>query len=248
MILLHVSDLRFNKPWYHWLASDSPAHDVLVITGDLLDAGACGRSGPAAGWVAGWLREYPRPVVVAAGGPSGPWDGDVSTWWIDRWLASLAGDRVTAPGGMTELDGMTLYSHPAGTGAGRVADIWAVRTPPAGPGVAWHDTGHGGGDPDLLYLIRRYGPRLVLCGHVASPLSWVDHFEGVLYLNPGVGDSLRVPNHILVDLDAGTVRHRALAADGGVHESLLGLGMPVGDVADLEPTPETDSSEPLLVS
>jgi hypothetical protein len=248
MTLLHVSDLRFNKTWFRWLSSAAPPHDVLVITGELLDVSARPEGGPQADWVASWLREHPRPVVLAGGGPAGPWDGDLSLWWTDRWLASLAGEHVTVPGGVTEEDGVTIYSHPSGAGAGRVADIWAVRTPPAGPGVAWHDTGHGGGDADLLYLIRRYGPRLVLCGHVPSPLSWVDHFEGVLYLNPGVGDSPRVPNHILVDLDAGMVRHRALAADGRVHESLLGLGASVAEPAEFEPVPDADSSEPLLVN
>ncbi len=198
MILLHVSDLRFNKSWLRWLSSAAPPHDLLVITGDLLRAGTHAGSASQTDEVAAWLREHPRPVVIAAGGPPAPWNGDASAWWIDRWLAGLADEHVTVAGGLTSLEGVSVYSHPAGAGTGRVADVWAVRTPPAGPGVAWHDTGHGGGDPDLLYLIRRYGPRLVLCGQVPSPLSWVDHFEGVLYLNPGVGDSPDVPNHLLI--------------------------------------------------
>ena len=37
MTILHVSDLHFDKRWFHWLSVFAPRHDVLVIAGDLLD-------------------------------------------------------------------------------------------------------------------------------------------------------------------------------------------------------------------
>lgn len=82
--------------------------------------------------------------------------------------------------------------------ANSLGNVWIVHAPPRKTLVATHATGDDGGDPDLVAAVRRYSPRLVLSGHVHSPLHWREHRDATLFLNPGRSTDGPFPNHILV--------------------------------------------------
>ena len=39
MTILHVTDFHSNKRWFDWLLHRAPAHDLVVMSGDMLDLG-----------------------------------------------------------------------------------------------------------------------------------------------------------------------------------------------------------------
>jgi Icc-related predicted phosphoesterase len=104
--------------------------------------------------------------------------------------------------------------------------IWLHHAPPAGSRVCW--TGrHFAGDEFLLAWIKRFGPDLVLSGHIHNaPFlpngSWVDRIGEAWVFNPGRQPG-PWPAYICLDLTAmqaewisfegQSVRQLALAKD-----------------------------------
>lgn len=225
MNILHVADLHYNQNWFHWISESAPEHDLLTIAGDLLDQNHPASHATQVKWVSDWVRRYDRPVVICSGNHDLVRDPEHHVWWPARWLGDVAGPRAWVDGQTADMDGFRVFSYPAcGAPRGQPADAWVVHAPPVGPGVGWRDNGESGGDPTLLSAVAKHQPRIVLCGHVHSPLSWIERFDGVLYLNPGSDARGTVPNHILVDLDDGIVhRVRASGASRSVCEISGGL-------------------------
>ena len=239
MTILHVTDLHFHQPWYTWLATAAPPHDLLVIAGDLLDLNHPASHQRQTDWVAEWVRAYDRPLSLCSGNHDLVWDSAHNVWWPARWLQSLAGPTTWVDGDAAEWRGVTLSHHGAtGTTRAQPADIWVTHVPPLGPGVGWHHDGRAGGDPALLYSVRTYAPRLVLSGHVHRPLHWCDRFDGTLYFNPGMERAAKFPNYILIDLADGSAR-RVRDKGGQVeHDIVLGLaGLPSPLPPEFSPPP-----------
>jgi Icc-related predicted phosphoesterase len=93
-----------------------------------------------------------------------------------------------------------------------------VHAPPSRTLVATRTDGGDAGDRDLVAAVDRYAPRLVLSGHVHSPLHWREHRDNTLFLNPGYERAAAFPNHILVQTEK--TRARLLrAADDEVRET-----------------------------
>lgn len=224
MIILHVANLHFRRSWFKWLRASAPPHDLLVIAGDLLE-----RSDPAShecqiAWVSEWVRDHPTPICIA----SGPHDlvrkpGE-QLWWPADWLHGLAGPRVWTDGERRDYSGFgVLPLPPGGVARGEAAEVWVVHQGPKGPSVSRSSAGWDGGDPFLLYAIRKYRPRLLLCGHLHAPLSWIESFEDTLYLNPGCDDDAAYPNHLLIDFDGGHIRRVCARAGGMERPSIVPL-------------------------
>lgn len=228
MTILHVSDLHYNKTWYAWLAEFAPPHDLLVISGDLLDLNHPASHTRQVEWVSDWVRDFGRPLAICSGNHDLLWDAAHNVWWPARWLLDLAGPQTWVDGQTGEIEGISFFNCPAtGVARGSPADVWIVHAPPEGSGVSWCQDGRGGGDPNLLYSVRKYRPRLVLCGHVHNPLSWIDHFEGGLYLNPGRDPAAAFPNHVVIDLGEGCVRREHGDGRRSSQNVLFGLvGLP----------------------
>jgi Icc-related predicted phosphoesterase len=99
--------------------------------------------------------------------------------------------------------------------------IWVYHAPPEDSPTSWTGRRHYG-DEELGAWIERFGPDIVICGHVhESPFapdgSWIDRIGSTLVLNSGreIGP---VPPHIEVDTDTGTVRW---SSSEGVDERTL---------------------------
>ncbi len=200
MTLLHVTDFHFNKRWFDWLLHHAPAHDLVVMSGDLLDLTLATPQRRQKDWVSGWLRDFPRAIAVCSGNHDLEWDSSVGRWTPAYWLREIDNPLVWTDGQRVTLDGISLLNIGATTRPkGAPADVWVVHAPPSRTLVALRPSGDDGGDPDLVAAIRRHAPRLVLSGHVHTPLHWREHRDGTLLLNPGCEPGARFPNHILVE-------------------------------------------------
>ncbi|HRJ46108.1 MAG TPA: metallophosphoesterase, partial [Opitutaceae bacterium] len=128
MHLLHVSDLHFRRPWFHWLRNDAPAHDALVISGDLLDHRLPDVPAQMA-WVGEWLQASPVPVVVSSGNHDLEWDAARYRWQPAYWLRRLSPpvypDGTVLEHGSLALAPIACTQHPRSA----AADGWVVHTP-----------------------------------------------------------------------------------------------------------------------
>jgi predicted MPP superfamily phosphohydrolase len=202
MTILHVTDFHFNKRWFDWLLHRAPGHDVVALSGDLLDLAAATPHSRQIAWVSDWLNGFPRPLFVCSGNHDLEWDSHADRWTPAYWLRDIVNPLVWTDGQRVELNGLSFLNIGATTRPkGGDADVWVVHAPPSKTLVATRTDGADAGDPDLVPAARRHSPRLVLSGHVHAPLHWRQRRDGTLFLNPGRGADGALPNHILVRTD-----------------------------------------------
>lgn len=199
MTILHVTDFHFNKRWFDWLLQRAPAHDIVAMSGDLLDLSAPTPQRRQIDWVSGWLSEFPRPITVCSGNHDLEWDSQSERWMPAYWLREIANPRLWSDGQRVELDGISFLNLGATTRPkGGRADVWIVHAPPSKTLVATRADGVDAGDRDLVAAVSRDAPHLVLSGHVHTPRRWREHRDQTLFLNPGRNPAAAFPNHILV--------------------------------------------------
>jgi Icc-related predicted phosphoesterase len=202
MTILHVTDFHFNKRWFDWLLHRAPAHDLVAMSGDLLDLAAATPQRRQIAWVSDWLNDFPRPIAVCSGNHDLEWDSEAEHWKPAYWLRDIVNPCVWTDGHRIVLNGVSFLTIGATTRPkGGHADVWVVHAPPSGTLVATRSTGVDAGDADLVCTTRRYGPRLLLSGHVHAPRHWREQRGDTLLLNPGRTVDAPFPNHILVETE-----------------------------------------------
>lgn len=202
MNILHVTDFHFNKHWFDWLLHRAPAHDLVVMSGDMLDLATATPQRRQIEWVSAWLDDFPRPISVCSGNHDLEWDSRSERWKPAYWLREIVNPLVWTDGQRVELNGTSLLNIGCATRPkGGDADIWVVHAAPAKTLVSARATGGDGGDPDLNASIKRYSPRLVFSGHVHDPAHWRQNLGGTLFFNPGYAPQAEIPNHILLRTD-----------------------------------------------
>jgi Icc-related predicted phosphoesterase len=202
MTILHLTDLHFNKRWFNWLPNNAPAHDLLILSGDLLNLSDLTAHTDQIAWVADWINDYPRPLCVCSGPSDLEWDGAVERWTPAYWLRNFANRQAWADGTRVSFNNLSVLNigcttHPKGGDA----DIWVVHTPPARTAVSTHVNGRDSGDSELVAAVRRHAPRVVLSGHVHDPLDWHTRHGPTLLMNPGRSHDTPVPNHIILNTE-----------------------------------------------
>ena len=199
MTILHVTDFHFNKRWFDWLLHRAPPHDLVVMSGDMLDLAGATPHRKQIAWVTDWLNHFPRPMCVCSGNHDLEWHDQMERWMPAYWIRYLSNRNVWRDGQRIELDGVSILNIGCSMRPkGAHADIWVVHAPPSKTLVAARTDGSEGGDLDLVEPVRRYAPKLVLSGHVHNPLHWRERRDSTLFLNPGHNPDAAFPNHILV--------------------------------------------------
>lgn len=202
MTILHVTDFHFNQHWFDWLRHHAPSHDLLAMSGDMLNLAGATPHPKQIAWVSDWINDYPRPICLCSGNHDLEWDAKAELWTPAYWLRRLASPSVWVDGQRVTLDALSVLNISCTTRPkGHEADIWVVHAPPAKTSVATRMNGRDAGDPDLAGPVRRYAPRIVLSGHVHDPVRWFEQKDATLYLNPGRTPDAPFPNHILLNTE-----------------------------------------------
>lgn len=201
MTILHVTDLHFTERWFAWLLESAPHHDLLCISGDLLDQSRTTPFHQQAALVAEWLALHPRPICVCSGNSDLQFLPPGQKRRPAEWLRALPRPHIHADGDTALAQGRRIgiagYHElpPAWT------DLWLVHLPPAGIPVARSEYDVDLGDTVLAEAVRRHRPRLVLSGHIHHPEAWFHEEDGTFFLNPGCSRGSRIPQHILIEPD-----------------------------------------------
>ena len=233
MKILYVADLHYSLKQYDWLLANAGPYDAAAIGGDLLDVG--GALDPDVQIVViekylKRLRNQTRLLVV-----SGNHDADARNAageWFARWLVRARGDGLFVDGDDVSLPDVTVTLCPWWDGPASRAEletlliqaatrvvgkwIWIYHAPPDCSPVSWTGRKYAG-DKDLVEWIQRFGPDLVLSGHIHNaPFypdgSWIDRIGKTWVFNPGRQIGSR-PTSIVFDLDAMTAEWFSLEGE-----------------------------------
>lgn len=245
MKLLFVADLHYALKQFDWLLAHAAECEVLIIGGDLLDLAGALETDVQAVVVEKYLRRLRSQVRVVVS--SGNHDGDhrdAAGESRARWLTELKGERLHVDGESVDIAGVRITVCPWWDGPVSQAEverqleaarppegtvwIWVYHAPPEGP-LSW--TGRGfAGDAVLTGWIERFGPQLVLSGHIHNaPFyeqgAWSQRVGRTWAFNPGRQPGAS-PTALRIDLSrleaewssaAGKERRElaATAAEGG---------------------------------
>lgn len=205
MKILFVTDLHYHEPWYQWLRTRAPYHDLLVIGGDLLDQNHPASQEKQICNVTEWIERLSQPVFICSGNHDRMWNSVYSRWERARWLTSLSRAGLRTRRGVIRYRGVSFLIHnfrePIAPGR---AKVWIAHMPPSGTAVAGSTVGAADGDARLAAWLKRRRPKLLLCGHQHTPTLWRAQVGQTLCLNPGINWGAAVPNHIVIDTDAAT--------------------------------------------
>ncbi len=177
MKFLHVTDLHARRSWFDWVAEHADEHDLVIMTGDLLDMFSGEGVGTQVRWITAWARSLPRKIIWCPGNHDVEQAEPPVSY--GRWMTALPGAKEFSVSGHRELLGFTFVrvgwrqSIPALRGG----DIILAHAPPAGSFPATTKIGGvDNGDIDLADAIRSAAasPWLVFSGHVHAPNKWVD--------------------------------------------------------------------------
>lgn len=238
MRLLFVADLHYSLKQFDWLVDQAGEFDVAIIGGDLLDLGSSLDPDVQIAIVEKYLnrlREKTR-VLVSSGNHDG--DGrNGADESIAEWLHAARQERLHVDGDSLDLGDtrITVCAWWDGDLSRREVEeqlareapqvrgkwIWVHHAPPEGSRTSW--TGRKfAGDEVLREWIDRFGPDMVLSGHIHnSPFyddgAWIDRIGKTWVLNPGrqIGSQ---PTSIVIDLDAMTAEWRS--AEGSLVRDL----------------------------
>jgi Icc-related predicted phosphoesterase len=233
MKILYVADLHYSLRQFDWLLANAGFCDVAAIGGDLLDIGGALDPDVQIVVVEKYLKRLRRraPLLVV----SGNHDADARNSageWFSRWLIKARGDGLFVDGDEVSLRNATVTLCPWWDGpvsraelenmlkqaATRVVGtwIWIDHAPPDHSPVSWAGRSFAG-DKQLVDWIQRFGPDLVLSGHIHNaPFypdgSWIDRIGKAWVFNPGrqIGSQ---PTSIVFDLEAMTAEWFSLEGE-----------------------------------
>lgn len=213
MKILHVTDLHFHAPWFHWVSRQARDYDVVALSGDLLDRFNPTPRERQIAWVSAWLRQAEVPLVVCSGNHDEEEEPDAGCPWLRACSIArtqLVTDRQLHRHGRWTFEAVPFGGLPLRGGEHHVV---VTHLPPAGAPTAWlRSLDFEDGDLRLARHLKQTveRPRLILSGHVHDPRSWRARCGRLWSFNPGGAPSAHpeVPHHIALDLAARTAGWR----------------------------------------
>lgn len=234
MKILFVADLHYSLKQFDWLASNAASFDAVIIGGDLLDLGSLLDIEVQIVVIEkylGRLRQRTR-LLVSSGNHDCNVRSDAGES-ICKWLHDIKTGQLFVDGDKVEIAGMLITICPWWDGPVSRADVekllerdfgrtqakwvWVHHAPVDRSPVSW--TGKQfAGDKFLLEWIQRFGPDLVLSGHVHNaPFvprgSWIDRIGKTWVFNPGkqIG---AFPTCLIFDLERMSVEWDSAESQG----------------------------------
>lgn len=233
MRILYVADLHYSLKQFDWLLANAGSYDIAAIGGDLLDVAGALDPDVQIVVVERYLRRLRNQTRLLVA--SGNHDADARNAageWFAKWLQRSRGDGLFVDGDEISLSTATITLCPWWDGpvsraeldqfliqaASRVTGkwIWVHHAPPDRSPASW--TGKRfAGDKYLVEWIQRFGPDIVLSGHIHNaPFypdgSWIDRIGKTWIFNPGRQIGPR-PTSIVLDLEAMTAEWVSLEGE-----------------------------------
>ncbi len=214
MRILHCTDMHAHEAWFDWLGEHSANHNLVCLTGDLLDLLDLEHMDRQLLMIRTALARLRTPLAICSGnndsyfGPGAP-----ANLLHAKWLRELRRPRLWVDGDAFELGGIQIrclgwnVPLPPATGG----EIWLYHAPPARSPLAIDPSACDAREEMLDEICRAdRGPAMALTGHQHTPRHWLWRLGRTWILNPGRGDDPHVPKHVVIDTERRTVTlHRS---------------------------------------
>jgi Icc-related predicted phosphoesterase len=221
MKMLFVADLHYALKQFDWLIASAANYNPVIIGGDLLDLGSVLDADIQIMVIEKYLYRLRQHTSVVVCSGNHDLDGcNAAGEAVASWLHDVKAENLFVDGTSVELSGALLTICPWWDGAVSRAKveadlarqagnskrpwIWVYHAPPAGSAVSWNGTKFAG-DEFLRESIIRFGPDLVLSGHIHNaPFyeggSWIDRIGKTWVFNVGRQPG-PWPTYIVLDPD-----------------------------------------------
>ena len=197
MKILHATDLHFNQRWFKFIKDIESNFDVVCITGDFIDAFDEGGIAPQIAYVSKWITNFTKPVFVCSG------NHDVGLAYEQEWLNDIP--NIYADNAVKEIDGVKFGCAPylrPNYEKFTQCDVLLSHVPPAYTKASVCASGDDYGSEKLYNAIskRIIAPKILLCGHIHSPLKNICRLKHTTIYNPGCDKNLKEPKIIVVEI------------------------------------------------
>lgn len=249
MKILLTADIHYKLKQFDWIVAEAAHYDMVILAGDMLDAGAIASADAQIVVVRAYLEQIAERAQVVVCSGNHDLDRKLEGERVAGWLGGFEGLAVAADGAAHRIGDVLVSVLPWWDGprakaavAAQIARdaaarpeggtwIWAHHAPPAESAVSWGGWRHYG-DAELTRAIRAHQPDLVCSGHVhqapfAHEGAWADRMGRTWCFNAGhqIGD---VPAHVALHLGMGEAawfsmeggERLRLAAEDGARERL----------------------------
>jgi len=200
MRILHATDLHFNKSWFEWIANQQEHFDIFAISGDFLDEAKDETLSEQIEWISQWIEKFKKPIFTCSG------NHDIEEIGREDWLNAIDNPNHFSDGAVKKIGNLTIGAFPYIGGDYYQfldCDILITHVPPAKTRTAYHKKYQDDwGDIELFQYLTNgtLSAKIVLSGHIHSPLKSIDKIGKTTIYNPGVREDSQIPNHQIINL------------------------------------------------
>lgn len=170
--LFHASDLHFNASYFDYILARQDKFDIFCFSGDFLNKDSTQEKEQTAFW----LKSFKKPVFVCSGNHDMPasWLNSISTIYSDDTIKTINGVKFGCVPYM--CDDLLDFAE---------CDILLTHVPPAKTKTSIGKDSKDYGDMELARLIKNnlLKAKIILCGHIHEPKSYIDILNGVKIYN-----------------------------------------------------------------
>jgi Icc-related predicted phosphoesterase len=174
MKILHTSDLHFDKKMYEKIAKIQKNYDLIVISGDLIDATKDNIKNQI-NWLIDWSNSIKIPILIS----SGNHDFDYKeAKWMQK-LNAICDSKI-------EIDNLKIIALPYIGGDFSEcfnADILVYHIPPLNTLTSTTKDYKDFGDIEIKEYLKFNSPKYLLCGHIHNPLKREDRLNKTTIIN-----------------------------------------------------------------
>lgn len=201
MKVLHVTDLHFNKKWLEWIRQQQGNFDVFCISGDFLESSKPETLQEQIKWTISWIKRFEKPLFTCSG------NHDIEELGYENWLSEIDTANYYSDNAIKNIDGVKFGCYPYIGAEGYFefdeCNVLITHVPPAKTKTAYHKTEESDwGDKELYRALKNeiIKPKIILCGHVHTPMKTIDTIGAITVYNPGTNRQNIVPNHHIIEI------------------------------------------------
>lgn len=200
MKILHTTDLHFNQKWFQWIAQQQDEFDIFCVSGDLLESSKDELLLEQIAWITNWIIEFKKPLFVCSG------NHDIEEFDNEDWLNKIDTSHYFPDNYKATINGVEFGCFPYLGAEGYYdydeCDVLITHVPPTNTKTSIDKNGNDWGDKELYRAIKNglVNPKIILCGHLHSPIKTIDNLGSTTIYNTGANKKSKTPNHHIIDI------------------------------------------------
>ena len=199
MKILHTSDLHFEKEWFKWIEEQQENFDIFCISGDFLESNKDATLQEQIVWISRWIKKFKKPLFTCTG------NHDIIKLGDEDWLNKIDTSNYYPDYSKRTIKGIRFGCFPY-IGAEYYdfddCNVLVTHVPPQATKTSMEKSANDWGDAELRRVIKSHiiSPKIILCGHIHTPLKRIDTLNNTTIYNTGFNTKSAIPNHHIVEI------------------------------------------------